>query len=67
VLRGLGVGALKGFDITALEKTPPDAGKYISEPEDVIDFLNDAFESGHAPRIAKVLRSPAPNNPLSYI
>ena len=35
--------------------TPFDAAKYIREPEDVIDFLNDALESRHAPYIAKVL------------
>lgn len=34
---------------------PFDAAKYIAEPEDVIDFLNDALESGHAPYIAAVL------------
>lgn len=34
---------------------PFDAAKYITEPEDVIDFLNDALESGHAPYIAAVL------------
>ena len=34
---------------------PFDAAKYITEPEDVIDFLNDALESGHAPHIAAVL------------
>jgi probable addiction module antidote protein len=41
--------------MTKLVKTPFDAAKYIREPEDVIDFLNDALESGHAPYIAAVL------------
>ncbi len=41
--------------MTRLVKTPFDAAKYIREPEDVIDFLNDAFESRHAPYIAAVL------------
>jgi probable addiction module antidote protein len=34
---------------------PFDAAKFIIEPEDVIDFLNDALESGHAPYVASVL------------
>ena len=41
--------------MTKLVTTPFDAAKYIREPEDVIDFLNDALESGHAPYIAAVL------------
>jgi probable addiction module antidote protein len=41
--------------MTKLVTTPFDVAKYITEPEDVIDFLNDALESGHAPYIAKVL------------
>jgi probable addiction module antidote protein len=41
--------------MTKLVSTPFDAAKYIREPEDVIDFLNDAFESGHASYIAAVL------------
>ncbi len=41
--------------MTKLVKTPFDAAKYITEPVDVIDFLNDAFESGHTPYIAAVL------------
>ncbi len=40
---------------TKLVTTPFDAAKYMTEPEDVVDFLNDAFDSGHAPHIAKVL------------
>ena len=38
-----------------IELLPFDAADYILDPEDVIDFLNDALESGHAPYIAKVL------------
>ena len=41
--------------MTTLVTTPFDAAKYIREPEDVIEFLNDALESGHAPYIAAVL------------
>jgi probable addiction module antidote protein len=45
----------KGLEMTKLVTTPFDAAKYMTEPEDVVDFLNDAFDSGHAPYIAKVL------------
>ena len=38
-----------------IETRPFDAAKYITEAEDVIDFLNDALETGHAPHIAAVL------------
>ena len=41
--------------MTKLVTTPFDAAKYIREPEDVIECLNDALESGHAPYIAAVL------------
>ena len=41
--------------MTKLVTTPFDAAKYVTEPEDVIEFLNDAFESGHLPYIANVL------------
>ena len=41
--------------MTKLVTTPFDAAKYIREPEDVIEFLNDSLESGHAPYIAAVL------------
>lgn len=41
--------------MTKLETTPFDATKYVTEPDDVIDFLNDALESGHAGYIARVL------------
>lgn len=41
--------------MTKLVATPFDAAKYITGPEDVIDFLNDAFESGNAGYIAAVL------------
>ena len=41
--------------MTKLVTTPFDAAKYVTEPENVIDFLNDAFESGHLPYIASVV------------
>jgi probable addiction module antidote protein len=41
--------------MTELVKTPFDAAKYITEAGDVVEFLNDAFESGHPPYIAAVL------------
>lgn len=41
--------------MTKLKTTPFDAAKYISEPEDVVELLNDAFESGHAGYIAAAL------------
>jgi probable addiction module antidote protein len=43
------------MNMTQLVKTPFDAAKYITEGDDVIDFLNDALASGHAPYIAAVL------------
>ncbi len=41
--------------MTKLVTTPFDASKYITEPEDVVDLLNDAFESGHAGYITNAL------------
>lgn len=41
--------------MTKLVTTPFDAAKYVTEPEDVIDFLNDAFESGYPPYISNAL------------
>ena len=41
--------------MTKLVDAPFDAAKYIRSPEAVIDFLNDAFESGHPTYIATVL------------
>ena len=38
-----------------LATTPFDAAKYITEPEDVIDLLNDAFKSGHVGYITNAL------------
>lgn len=38
-----------------VELLPFDAAEFIRDPEDVIDFLNDALESGHAAYIARVL------------
>jgi len=41
--------------MTQLVTTPFDAAKYFTTPEGVIDLLNDAFESGHAPYVANAL------------
>lgn len=41
--------------MTKLKTTPFDAAKYITEPEDVVDLLNDAFESGHQGYITRAL------------
>jgi probable addiction module antidote protein len=38
-----------------LKTTPFDAAKYIAEPEDVVELLNDAFESGHPGYITQAL------------
>ena len=43
------------MDMTKLATTPFDGVKYFTTPEDVIEFLNDALESGHSPYIAAVL------------
>jgi probable addiction module antidote protein len=53
--------------MTTLVKTPFDAAKYITEPEDVIEFLNDALESGHAPYIAAVLGDVARSEGMTKI
>jgi probable addiction module antidote protein len=45
--------------MTKLVTAPFDAAKYIRTPEAVIDFLNDALESGHQPYITAVLRDVA--------
>jgi probable addiction module antidote protein len=50
-----------------LVTTPFDAAKYMTEPEDVVDFLNDAFESGHAAYIGKVLGIVARSEGMSKI
>jgi probable addiction module antidote protein len=41
--------------MTTLVTTPFDGAKYIRTPEDVIDTLNDALDSGHAGYIAVAL------------
>jgi probable addiction module antidote protein len=41
--------------MTELVDTPFDAAKFIRTPADVVEFLNDAFDSGHPPYIAAVL------------
>ena len=43
------------MDMTKLVTTPLDGAKYFTTPESVIELLNDAFESGHAPYIAVAL------------
>ena len=53
--------------MTKLVRTPFDAAKCITEPEDVIDFLNDALESGHAPYIAAILGDVARSKGMSKI
>jgi len=50
-----------------VQTTPFDAAKYIADPEDVIDLLNDAFESGHAGYIAKALGVAARSEGMSKI
>lgn len=41
--------------VQKIELLPFDAAEYVTEMEDVIDFLNDAFESGNLPYITNVL------------
>ena len=41
--------------MTKLITTPFDAAKFIRSPDDVLDTLNDALESGDAAYIASVL------------
>lgn len=53
--------------MSKIKTTPFDAAKYIREPEDVVDFLNDALESGHPPYIAAVLGTIARSEGMSKI
>ncbi|MEX2080350.1 MAG: addiction module antidote protein [Dehalococcoidia bacterium] len=39
----------------SIKTTRFDAAKYLTEPEDHVDILNDALKSGHAPYIAAAL------------
>ena len=39
--------------MTGLTTSPFDAAKYITQPEDVIELLNDAFETAHVGYISK--------------
>ncbi len=41
--------------MSKIETTPFDGAKYITEPEHVIELLNDALESGEAGYIAAAL------------
>lgn len=50
-----------------LKTTPFDAAKYITEPEDVLELLNDAFESGHAGYITGALGVAARSEGMSKI
>jgi len=50
-----------------IETTPFDAAKYIKTAEGVIELLNDAFESGHAPYIANALGVAARSEGMSKI
>jgi len=50
-----------------IETTPFDAAKYITVAEDLVDLLNDAFESGHAGYIAKALGVAARSEGMSKI
>lgn len=47
--------------------TPFDAAKYIRSPEDVIDTLNDAFESGEPAYVAVALGTIARSEGMSKI
>lgn len=38
-----------------LSTAPFDAAKYLTEPQHVVDLLNDAFDSGHAAYVANAL------------
>ncbi len=58
---------MNGMNVTRLVTTPFDAAKYMTEPEDVVDFLNDAFQSGHAAYISKVLGIVARSEGMSKI
>jgi len=50
-----------------IETTPFDAAKYIKTHEGVIELLNDAFESEHAPYIANALGIAARSEGMSKI
>lgn len=50
-----------------IETTPFDAAKYITEADDVVELLNDAFDSGHAGYIAKALGVAARSEGMSKI
>jgi len=45
--------------VSKIETRPFDAAKYLRTPEDVIDTLNDALESGEAGYIAAALGAAA--------
>ncbi len=53
--------------MTVGQTKPFDAAKYITEPGDVIDLLNDAFESSHAGYIASALGIVARSEGMSKI
>jgi probable addiction module antidote protein len=53
--------------MSKIKTKPFDAAKYIREPEDVVDFFNDALESGNSPYIASVLGTIARSEGMSKI
>lgn len=53
--------------MTKLITKPFDAAQYFNTPEGVIELLNDAFESGHAPYIANALGIAARSEGMSRI
>ena len=55
------------MDMTKLVTTPFDGAQYFTTPESVIELLNDAFESGHAPYIANALGVAARSEGMSKI
>lgn len=55
------------MEMSKIETTPFDAAKYIRTPEGVVELLNDAFESEHAPYIANALGVVARSEGMSKI
>lgn len=60
-------GEAKGIALTKLQTMPFDAAKYINEPEDVVEILNDAFESGEPGYVAVVLGTIARSEGMTRI
>lgn len=53
--------------MTKRSTTPFDAAKYIAEPDDVMELLNDAFDSGEAAYITQALGVAARSEGMSRI